>query len=57
MGGGARCAIPETFVSVMAVGAIIGMKEIGIPGVVYGIDLSVLILGFSLAMEKKLLPV
>jgi urease accessory protein len=56
MGGRAIWAVPATFVSVMAVGAIIGFKGIGIPGVEYGIALSVLILGFTLAMEKKLLP-
>ena len=57
MGGRAIWAVPTTFVSVMAIGAFVGVKNIGIPGVEYGIALSVLILGFSLAMERKLLPV
>ena len=57
MGGRAIWAVPATFVSVMALGAFIGVKNIGIPGVEYGIALSVLMLGFSLAMERKLLPV
>ena len=57
IGGRAIWTVPATFVSVMAIGALIGVKGIEIPGVEYGIALSVLILGFSLAMEKKLLPV
>jgi urease accessory protein len=57
MGGRAIWTIPLTFVSIMAVGAFIGAQNIYLPGVEYGIALSVLILGFSLAMEKKLLPV
>ena len=56
MGGRSIWTVPTTFVSVMAIGAFIGVKGIEIPGVEYGIALSVLILGFSLAMEKKLLP-
>ncbi|MCA1765195.1 MAG: HupE/UreJ family protein [Desulfobulbaceae bacterium] len=54
MGGRAIWAVPATFVSVMALGALIGAKAVNIPGVEYGIALSVLILGFALALEKKL---
>ena len=50
MGGRAIWAVPATFVSIMAVGAFIGMKGIEIPFVEYGIASSVLILGFALAM-------
>jgi urease accessory protein len=57
MGGRAIWSVPLTFVSVMAVGALVGVKGIYYPGVEYGIALSVLILGFSLAMEKKLSPI
>ena len=57
MGGRAIWTVPSTFVSVMAVGAYIGIKAIPIPGVEYGIALSVLLLGFALAMDKKLIPV
>ena len=57
IGGRAIWTVPATFVSVMALGAFIGVRNIEIPGVEYGIALSVLILGFSLAMERKLLPV
>ncbi|MBU0482723.1 MAG: HupE/UreJ family protein [Proteobacteria bacterium] len=56
MGGRAIWTVPATFVCVMAVGAFIGIKAIPLPGVEYGIALSVLILGFALAMEKKLVP-
>ena len=56
MGGRAIWTVPATFVSVMAVGAFIGLKAIGLPGVEYGIALSVLVLGFALAMDKKLQP-
>jgi len=56
MGGKAIWTVPLTFVSVMAIGAFIGIQEIGLPGVEYGIALSVLILGVALAMEKKLAP-
>ena len=56
MGGRAIWTVPATFVSVMALGAFIGVQAIGIPGVEYGIALSVLILGFALAMEQKLPP-
>ena len=57
MGGRAIWAVPLTFVSVMAIGAFIGINAIALPGVEYGIALSVLILGFALAMEKKLVPI
>jgi len=57
MGGRAIWTVPATFVSVMAIGAFIGIKEIGLPGVEYGIALSVLLLGVALAMEKKLPPI
>ena len=57
LGGRAIWTVPLTFVSVMAFGAFIGIKAIPLPGVEYGIALSVLILGIALAMEKKLVPI
>lgn len=54
IGGRAIWTVPATFVTVMAVGALIGVEAISLPGVEYGIALSVLILGFALAMEDKL---
>lgn len=57
MGGRAIWSVPATFVAVMALGAFLGLQNIGLPLVEYGIALSVLALGFALAMEKKLPPV
>jgi urease accessory protein len=57
MGGRAIWSVPLTFVAVMAVGAFIGIQGIPVPGVEYGIAMSLLVLGFALAMEKKLMPV
>ena len=57
IGGRAIWTVPSTFVTVMAIGAFIGIKAIGLPMVEYGIALSVLILGIALALEKKLPPV
>ena len=57
MGGRSIWTVPTTFVSVMGLGAYLGLKAVELPGVEYGIALSVLILGFALAMEKKLPPV
>jgi len=54
MGGRAIWTVPLTFVSVMAVGGVLGIKGTGLPGVEYGIAVSVAVLGISLAMEKKL---
>lgn len=54
IGGRAIWTVPLAFVSVMAVGGVLGIKGMGLPGVEYGIAISVAILGISLAMEKKL---
>lgn len=54
MGGRAIWTVPSTFVAVMAVGAMIGTRNINVPGVEYGIAISVLVLGIALALEKKL---
>jgi len=54
MGGRSIWTVPTTFVTVMAVGALIGVEKVSLPGVEFGIALSVLILGFALALEKKL---
>jgi urease accessory protein len=54
MGGRGLWLVPATFVAVMAFGAAIGLEGIALPGVEYGIALSVLLLGFALALEKKL---
>jgi urease accessory protein len=57
MGGRAIWKVPLTFVLAMVLGALIGIKSIKIPAVEFGIALSVLILGITLAMEKKLIPI
>lgn len=54
MGGRAIWTVPATFVSVMALGAFIGTKAVVLPGVEYGIAMSLLVLGFALAMAQKL---
>ena len=53
MGGRAIWTVPLTFVSVMGLGGFFGMQNIPIPGVEYGIALSVLILGLAVASGKK----
>ena len=57
IGGRAIWTIPLTFVTVMAVGGFLGMQNIPLPGVEYGIALSVLILGLVVARGKRIHPV
>lgn len=57
IGGRSIWTVPLTFVSVMALGGFLGMQNIGIPGVEYGIALSVLILGLAVARGKKIHPI
>ena len=54
MGGRAIWTVPATFVGVMAVGGGLGLIDIGLPGVEYGIVLSVVILGAALAAQRDL---
>jgi len=54
MGGKAIWKVPATFVVVMLVGGILGIKGIEIVSVELGIALSVFALGISIASEKKL---
>jgi urease accessory protein len=56
IGGRAIWTVPLSFVSIMAVGGILGMRDIAIPAIEFGIAISVLILGLALAMEKKITP-
>lgn len=56
IGGRAILTIPLTFVTVMAVGGFLGMQNIPLPGVEYGIALSVLILGLVVARGKRIHP-
>lgn len=54
MGGRAIWTVPATFVSVMAIGGIVGIAGIPIPFVEYGIALSVVVLGIALVAPRKL---
>jgi urease accessory protein len=56
IGGRAIWTVPMTFVLVMAAGGILGMGEVSIPAVEYGIAFSVAILGVALALGKKITP-
>lgn len=54
IGGRAIWTVPLTFVTVMGLGGFLGMQNIPVPGVEYGIALSVLILGVAVASGKKI---
>lgn len=54
IGGRAIWSVPLTFVMVMAVGGVLGMRGVGLPFVEYGIALSVVALGAALASEKRM---
>lgn len=54
MGGRAIWTVPATFVSVMAVGGVLGLAGIPLPFVEIGIALSVVALGIALVAPRKL---
>src|SRR5262245_50532249 len=54
MGGRAIWAVPLTFVSVMALGGVLGMLGINVPLVETGIVISVLALGVLIAASARL---
>ena len=54
MGGKAIWTVPATFVSVMALGGILGILGVPMPFVEFGIALSVIMLGIALVSPKKL---
>jgi urease accessory protein len=54
MGGRAIWTVPATFVSVMALGGILGILGLPLPFVEFGIALSVVALGIALAVPRKL---
>lgn len=56
IGGRAIWTVPLTFVTVMALGGFLGMQNIAIPGVEYGIAFSVLILGLAVARGRRINP-
>jgi len=54
IGGRAIWTVPATFVSVMALGGFLGMKDVGLGAVEFGIAFSVLVLGGAIAADKRL---
>jgi urease accessory protein len=54
MGGRAIWTVPLTFVSVMALGGLLGILGVPLPLVEYGIALSVLILGVALFAKRRI---
>jgi len=54
IGGRAIWTVPATFVSVMAVGGILGLINIGLTHTELGIALSLIILGLVIAAERRL---
>lgn len=54
MGGKAIWKVPATFVIVMLIGGVLGMEGVKMISVEFGIALSVLVLGLSITIEKKL---
>lgn len=54
MGGRAIWTVPATFVSVMALGGVLGILGLPLPFVEYGIALSVVVLGIALLARKKI---
>ena len=57
MGGSAIWTVPMTFVNVMLIGGMLGIKRIALLSVELGIAFSVLALGVALAAERKLSPI
>jgi len=53
LGGRSLWAVPATFVLVMALGGILGITGIGIPGIEIGIAASVIVLGTIVALRVK----
>ncbi len=53
LGGRALWAVPLAFLSMMAVGGILGMQHVAIPYVETGIGLSVVVLGLIIAFQVR----
>jgi urease accessory protein len=53
LGGRALWAVPLSFVSVMALGGVLGVAGIGLPFVEVGIAASVIVLGLAIALQWK----
>ena len=53
IGGRAIWTVPATFVSVMALGGILGWLDVGLTAIEFGIAFSVLALGTAIAADRK----
>jgi urease accessory protein len=54
IGGRAIWIVPTTFVSIMALGGLLGLVDIGLTAVESGIAISVLLLGIAIAAERRI---
>lgn len=54
IGGRAIWTVPGTFVTVMALGGLLGWLNVGLASVEFGIAFSVLILGIAIAADRKM---
>lgn len=54
IGGRAIWTVPATFVSVMALGGVLGWLDVGLTSIEFGIAFSVLALGTAIAADRKL---
>ncbi len=54
IGGRAIWTVPATFVSVMALGGLFGMQDVGLGAIEFGIAFSVLVLGGAIAADKRM---
>jgi urease accessory protein len=54
IGGRAIWTVPTTFVSVMAIGGLLGWLDVGLTSIELGISFSVLALGTAIAADRKL---
>jgi urease accessory protein len=54
IGGRAIWTVPATFVSVMAIGGLLGWLNVGLTSIEFGIAFSVLTLGIAIAADRKL---
>lgn len=54
IGGRAIWTVPGTFVTVMALGGLLGWLGVGLTSVEFGIAFSVLVLGIAIAADRKL---
>jgi urease accessory protein len=54
IGGRAIWTVPATFVAVMALGGALGLLDVGLDAIEFGIAFSVLVLGVAIAADRKL---